>query len=70
MFAAGIAGATDTAVAIVPAIALPAAGVVFAAGRLAFKERYWQSWLGLALASVPALFWVAFVIAEIMGPKH
>jgi 4-amino-4-deoxy-L-arabinose transferase-like glycosyltransferase len=70
MFTAGIAGLTDFAAAAVPAIALPVAGVVFGTGRLALGDRRWQTWLGLVLASAPALFWVAFAIGELVGPKH
>ncbi len=69
-FAAGVAGLTDTALAIMPVIALQFAAVLFGVGRLVFGDRRWQSWLGAGLATLPALFWVAFVIAEIVGPKH
>jgi 4-amino-4-deoxy-L-arabinose transferase-like glycosyltransferase len=70
LFLLGVAGLIDTAFAVVPAIALPAAGVLFGAGRLVFGDRRWQSWLGLVLAALPALFWVAFAVGELLGPKH
>jgi len=69
-FALGIAGVIDTALAILPVIALEFAAIVFGLGRLVLGDRRWQSWLGAGLAFIPALFWVVFVIAEIVGPPH
>lgn len=70
LFVAGIAGATDFVAAVIPAIALPVAGVIFGGGRVALGDRHWQAVVGLALACIPTLFWAVFAIAELVGPRH
>lgn len=67
---AGVAGLIDTPFAVLPAIAIPFAGVVLGVGRVVMGDRGWKSWLGVALASVPVLFWVVFAVAELVGPSH
>lgn len=32
------------------------------------NQRTWQVWLGLGLGSIPIMFWIAFVIGEILYP--
>jgi uncharacterized membrane protein len=51
-------------------IGLESAAITFALGAFARGERRWSNWLGLVLASGPALFWVVFVIGEIFGAPH
>ncbi len=67
---AGVAGALDSALAIIPVIAVQFAALVFGVGRLVLRDTRWQSWVGAGLALIPVLFWVVFVIAEIVGPPH
>ncbi len=70
LFVAGVLGLMDTNVAVIPSLALPFAGLVFGIGRVVRGDRCWQSWLGLALAAVPGLFWIAFAIAELVMPHQ
>lgn len=70
MLGLGVAGLIDTPAAVPVGMALPAAGVVFSGGRIGARDRNWQTWAGLVLASAPALFMVLFVIAEIFGVAH
>lgn len=68
LFAIGVLGAMDTEIAIVPSIALPFAGITFGAGRLIAGDRSWRSWVGVALAGVPTLSWIALAVAELVTP--
>jgi hypothetical protein len=51
-------------------IALPVAAVVVSAVSLRRGNRRWMIWAGLALGLLPALFWAAFAIGELVGPPH
>jgi|GEM_PF-786659 len=58
------------------AFALPAwlsivfafAGTVAAFGAFAKHDRHWPTWTGIVVGLLPVLFWVWFVIAEIVTP--
>jgi hypothetical protein len=49
-------------------IGLPVTGIVLAVSRIAAKDHPWPVWVGLALCVVPALFWTAFLLSQILGP--
>jgi hypothetical protein len=51
-------------------IALAVASVVIAVGTLVKRDRHWPTWVGLGLGAIPFLFWVAFVVGELVGPPH
>jgi hypothetical protein len=42
--------------------------VVTGIGAIRKNFRTWQVWLGLGLGSIPVLFWIAFIIGEILYP--
>jgi len=42
--------------------------VVSGIAALLKKFRTWQVWLGLGLGSIPVLFWIAFILGEILFP--
>lgn len=50
------------------AISLPVAAVILGAQALMGHDRRWQVWLGFLLGLLPALFWLFFVIGEIIFP--
>jgi peptidoglycan/LPS O-acetylase OafA/YrhL len=52
------------------AITLPVATMMLGMGGLARGDRRWPTWLGLAFGLLPALFWVVFVVGEVLGPTH
>jgi len=56
--------------AVEASIALPVAGLIVAVTRVAKHERHWPVWTGLSLNALPALFWVAFLFGELLGPAH
>lgn len=70
MFGAGVAGLIDNRFAVIPVLALQFCAGVFTIGRLMLGDRRWQGWLAAGLAAIPLLFWVAFAIGEVVGPKH
>jgi hypothetical protein len=51
-----------------PALTIPLGVACVVAGIGAVRKHYrtWQVWLGLALGSVPVLFWLAFVVGELL----
>ena len=53
-----------------PAFTIPfgIAALVAGIGALQKHNRPWQVWLGLGLGAIPVLFWIAFIIAEILYP--
>jgi hypothetical protein len=51
-------------------IALAVASMVIAVGALVKRDRHWPTWVGLGLGAIPFLFWVAFVVGELVGPPH
>ncbi|MBI3172609.1 MAG: hypothetical protein HYZ25_02745 [Chloroflexi bacterium] len=53
-----------------PAITIPLGVGCVVAGIGAVRKNYrtWQVWFGLALGSIPLLFWIAFSIGEILYP--
>lgn len=44
------------------------AGTVAAFGAYAKHDRHWPTWVGIAIGLLPVLFWVWFVVAEIVTP--
>jgi len=51
-------------------IALAVASMVVVIGALVKRDRHWPTWVGLGLGAIPFLFWVAFLVAELVGPPH
>jgi hypothetical protein len=53
-----------------PALTIPlgVGSVVSGIGAVRKNYRTWPVWLGLALGSIPLLFWIAFFIGEILYP--
>ena len=51
-------------------IALTTAALVVGFGAAFKRDRYWPTWVGLAAAAIPGLFWILFVVAEFVGPAH
>jgi len=51
-------------------IALAVASMVIAVGALVKRDRHWPTWVGLGLGAIPFLFWVAFLVGELVGPPH
>jgi hypothetical protein len=53
-----------------PALTIPlsVAGVFAGIGAVRRNYRTWPVWLGLALGSIPLLFWIAFSIGEVLYP--
>lgn len=49
---------------VVPAFAT----VVVAIGAVVQGQRSWMTWAGLVMGGLPALFWLAFPVAEILWP--
>lgn len=49
---------------ILSAVAAVTAGI----GALAKRDRHWPTWVGLVTGAIPVLFWIAFIIAEIVSP--
>jgi hypothetical protein len=39
-------------------------------GALVKRDRHWPTWVGLCVGALPALFWVAFMLGEVFGPRH
>ena len=70
VFALMIAGRFGSPVLAISGIALPLAALIFGVARVVSGDRRWPSWLGLALALAPVLFWVAFAVGEVVGPQH
>jgi hypothetical protein len=59
---------SDTAFSPVVTIPLGISCLVSGLGAVRKNERPWQVWLGLGLGAIPLLFWVAFIIGEILYP--
>ena len=71
LVAAGLMMTRLVALHIAPiSIALAVASMVVAIGALVKRDRHWPTWVGLGLGAIPFLFWVAFVVAELVGPRH
>lgn len=68
LFVVGILGMMDVPGAAIPALAVPFAGLVFGIGTVVRGERHWPSVLGLVLAAIPGVFWIAFAIGELAFP--
>jgi len=51
-------------------IALASAAMVVAVGAVIKGDRRWPTWVGLVAGLVPALFWIVFFVAELVGPAH
>ena len=49
-------------------IALTSAALVVGFGAAFKRDRHWPTWVGLAAAAIPGLFWIFFVVAEFVGP--
>lgn len=49
-------------------IAAAVAGAILAIGALVKRDRHWPTWVGLVASAVPALFWVAFAVGEVLFP--
>jgi hypothetical protein len=70
VFAVAMIGPVRNPFLMFTAIGLPTAAVVLGGGRLARGDRRWQIWLGFIFGLLPALFWVAFAIGEVVMPGH
>ena len=71
LVAAGLMMTRLAALHIAPiSIALAVASMVVAIGALVKRDRHWPTWVGLGLGAIPFLFWVAFVVAELVGQPH
>jgi hypothetical protein len=51
-------------------IELAAAAMVISIGAVVKRDRHWPTWVGFAVGAIPALFWVAFALGEVFGPRH
>lgn len=80
MVAAGLAGPALARLGAFPvafAAAMPAAlSIVFAVGSLvaamgalAKKDRHWVTWTALLAATLPVVFWIWFIVAELVSPN-
>lgn len=49
-------------------IAAAAAAMVLVIGAIARRERHWPTWVGLGTGAAPVLFWIAFVVGEVVYP--
>jgi hypothetical protein len=48
-------------------IAFAFAAVVVGVGTLMKRDRHWPTWVGLVAGLAPAVFWIAFAAAHILG---
>ncbi len=48
-------------------IAFAFAAVLVGVGNLMRRDRHWPTWVGLGAGLVPAVFWVAFAVGNILG---
>ncbi|MBN1452078.1 MAG: hypothetical protein JW963_13765 [Anaerolineales bacterium] len=48
-------------------IAFAFAAVLVGVGALMRRDRHWPTWVGLGAGLVPAVFWVAFAVGNILG---
>ena len=51
-------------------IALTSAALVVGFGAVAKRDKHWPTWVGLTATAIPGLFWIFFVVAELVGPAH
>lgn len=63
MFVLAATGPRGAAVYLT-SIASATAAVVMGIGALSSRDRHWPTWVGLAIAVVPALGWVAFAVGS------
>jgi hypothetical protein len=67
-------GLTFAKVSVLPgsaiSIASAAAAVVVGVGALVKRDRHWPTWAALITGGVPAVFWIVFAAAELVGPPH
>lgn len=52
---------------LLASIALAVAALVVGAATLMRGDRHWPTWAGLVLGGLPALLWVGFLIANLLG---
>jgi len=48
-------------------IACAAAAVMIGVGAVLRHDRFWPTWVGLAAGVIPAVFWSAFAVGNILG---
>ncbi len=48
-------------------IACAAAAVIIGVGAVLRGDRRWPTWVGLAAGVIPAVFWIAFAVGNILG---
>jgi len=68
---AGMLGVTVDTVTAMPAalsITFAVASVIAALGAWARHDRHWPTWVGIVVGGLPVLFWLAFLIGEIVVP--
>ena len=52
---------------LLASIACAAAAVIIGVGAVLRRDRRWPTWVGLAAGVIPAVFWIAFVVGNLLG---
>lgn len=74
--AGGIAAAAAFAVGVfidsemggyLASIACATATVIIGIGAILRHDRFWPTWAGLAIGVIPAMFWIIFVVGNVLG---
>ncbi len=68
VFALGFTPLGTRGILLSVSIALAFAAVASGLGGVIRGDRRWPIWLGLAIALVPAVFWVVFAVGEVVTP--
>ncbi len=52
---------------LLASIACATVAVIIGVGAVLRRDRRWPTWVGLAAGVIPAVFWIAFAVGNILG---